>query len=189
MTQSGWRLLTTVLVSALATASCADPAGTIVRPNLAPSDASYDLTQGGVSFSDFTPVAASTACTYGGDPVAPFILPSGFDQKIIGREGDGGTLDLWDMNTQNETGPSAGRYLYRSASYFSERGTNTVISATVPMHIRHLLDQRLVCARSPTAALSQRTNGSINAKSFARILGRSALSISPLDNERPSVKD
>lgn len=124
MTQPGWRLLTTALVSALATAACADSAGTIVEPYRAASDPNHALSQSGIGFSNFTPLAASTACTSGGDPVASFVLPAGFGQQIIGREGDGGTLDLWDMNTQNETGPSAGRFLYRA----HEIGPNAQVS-------------------------------------------------------------
>jgi secreted PhoX family phosphatase len=33
---------------------------------------------------------------------------------VFAGEGDGGTKDLWDMNTQNETGKQAGRFLYRT---------------------------------------------------------------------------
>jgi hypothetical protein len=66
----------------------------------------------------FQPLASSAACVIGGAgaPGAeqPFILPTGFVQTVIAREGDGGTTDNWDMNTLNETGPHAGRFLYRS---------------------------------------------------------------------------
>src|SRR5688500_11881919 len=66
----------------------------------------------------FQPLASSAACVIGGAgaPGAeqPFILPDGFVQTVIAREGDGGTTDNWDMNTLNETGPHAGRFLYRS---------------------------------------------------------------------------
>jgi hypothetical protein len=62
----------------------------------------------------FTPLPASAACTNGGNPAQPFVLPAGYAQTIIAGEGDGGTIDLWDMNTQNETGPAAGRFLYRA---------------------------------------------------------------------------
>ncbi len=41
-------------------------------------------------------------------------LPAGYTQRVVAREGDGGTTDNWDMNTLNETGPSAGRFLFRS---------------------------------------------------------------------------
>jgi hypothetical protein len=66
----------------------------------------------------FEPLAASAACVPGGvgafPDEQPFVLPPGFVQTIIAREGDGGSTDNWDMNTLNETGPHAGRYLYRS---------------------------------------------------------------------------
>ena len=44
----------------------------------------------------------------------PFLLPRGFSQVVVARQGDGGSTDNWDMNTVNETGPDAGRFLYRS---------------------------------------------------------------------------
>jgi uncharacterized protein len=62
----------------------------------------------------FAPLPSSTACTNGGNPALPFAIPAGYTQTIVAREGDGGTTDLWDMNTQNETGPEAGRFLYRT---------------------------------------------------------------------------
>src|SRR3954454_11757749 len=64
-------------------------------------------------FASFDPVAASSPCQA---TVAdnPFVLPSGYEQTVVAREGDGGTIDLWDMNTQNESGKDAGRYVYRA---------------------------------------------------------------------------
>jgi hypothetical protein len=66
----------------------------------------------------FTPLAASAACVPGGAGVypaeQPFVLPLGFIQTVIAREGDGGSTDNWDMNTLNETGARSGRLLYRS---------------------------------------------------------------------------
>lgn len=59
----------------------------------------------------FQPVAASATCTVGGDPAAPLVLPDGYRQRVIASEPD--FPDLPDMNTLNETGPEAGRYLYR----------------------------------------------------------------------------
>lgn len=49
----------------------------------------------------------------------PFIVPEGFSQALVSDETDldiypGATDDLDDMNTVNETGPQAGRYLYRT---------------------------------------------------------------------------
>lgn len=61
----------------------------------------------------FAPVPASSPCV--GDSVGkPFVLPKGYDQQFVAFEPQGGTGDLWDMNTQNETGPQAGRYVYRA---------------------------------------------------------------------------
>ena len=66
----------------------------------------------------FEPVPASAACVPGGSGTSPaeqpFVLPPGFIQTVIAREGDGGSTDNWDMNTVNETGPHAGRFLYRT---------------------------------------------------------------------------
>ena len=61
----------------------------------------------------FSPLDASAVCTPGGDPAAPFIVPAGYTQRIVASEPD--VPDAIDMNTQNETGPFAGRYLYRPA--------------------------------------------------------------------------
>jgi secreted PhoX family phosphatase len=66
----------------------------------------------------FEPLPASAPCVPGGVGTfpneQPFVLPSGFVQTVIAREGDGGSTDNWDMNVLNETGPQAGRFLYRS---------------------------------------------------------------------------
>src|SRR5262245_39273173 len=68
----------------------------------------------------FTPLASSVAL--GTLPEsAPFSLPSGFSQTVIqSRQGDADVLDNLDMNTLNETGPDAGRYLFTA----SETGSN-----------------------------------------------------------------
>jgi hypothetical protein len=78
----------------------------------------------------FEPLPASTPCTPGGAGVfpneQPFALPPGYVQMIVARQGDGGAPDQWDMNTLNETGPHAGRFLYRT----HETLTNGAISVT-----------------------------------------------------------
>jgi hypothetical protein len=62
----------------------------------------------------FSPLASSTVSTIaGGNPNAPFIVPAGYTQTIVASEPD--VPDAIDMNTQNESGPYAGRYLYRPA--------------------------------------------------------------------------
>lgn len=62
-------------------------------------------------FARFAPLATSSTCT--GSVDQPFALPPGYSQQVIAQEGDGGSGDLYDMNTQNETGVDAGRYVYR----------------------------------------------------------------------------
>jgi len=65
----------------------------------------------GVGFS-FTSLATSNVCTVdGGDAVNPFVIPAGFKQTIVASEP--AFANDPDMNTENETGPNAGRYLYR----------------------------------------------------------------------------
>jgi hypothetical protein len=78
----------------------------------------------------FTPLPSSAACGPGGAGTfpneQPFLLPPGYVQTVVAREGDGGTSDQWDMHTLNETGPHAGRFLYHS----HETLVNGMISVT-----------------------------------------------------------
>ena len=99
----------------------------LVSGSLAVAQGSNSPTKGPFQF---TPVPASAACVPGGAGTylneQPFILPEGYTQTVIARQGDGGTIDNWDMNTLNERGPHAGRFLYRS----HETTTNGMISVT-----------------------------------------------------------
>jgi uncharacterized protein len=73
---------------------------------------------------DFTGLTASAVCTVsGGDAVKPLVLADGFDQRIIASEPD--FDDAIDMNTQNETGPHRGRYLYRPSE-----GSRSTVAVT-----------------------------------------------------------
>lgn len=73
----------------------------------------------------FQPIAQSAVCTVaGGDKSQPFVLPDGFAQTTIAKEPD--FPNLPDMNTLNETGRDAGRYLYRP----HEVGGNAAVSVT-----------------------------------------------------------
>lgn len=78
----------------------------------------------------FSPLPSSAACIPGGvgtfPAEQPFLLPDGFAQTVVAREGDGGTIGNWDMNTLNESGPHAGRFLYRT----HEVPTNGMVSVT-----------------------------------------------------------
>jgi hypothetical protein len=76
------------------------------------------------SFS-FDPIAGSAAGNGSDfDADAPWIIPDGFSQSIVSDEtdldiyldptDDGNSNDWNDMNTVNETGQQAGRYLYRT---------------------------------------------------------------------------
>ncbi len=104
--------LLVVGATAVAVAACADDAVTTApNPHMTSFVASMGL--GGNGF-EFTPLSSSYACTVsGGDPVNPVSLPAGFTQSIIVSEPQ--VADAIDMNTQNESGPQAGRYLYRPA--------------------------------------------------------------------------
>ena len=72
----------------------------------------------------FEPVPTSAACTAGGVAAQPLILPAGYAQTIVAGEPD--YPDLPDMNTVNETGASAGRFLYRA----HEIGSNGAVTVT-----------------------------------------------------------
>ena len=72
----------------------------------------------------FDPLPTPAPCTPGGDPAQPLLLPEGYTQTVIASEPQ--FPDLPDMNTQNETGPDAGRYLYRT----HETATNSAVTVT-----------------------------------------------------------
>ncbi len=66
----------------------------------------------------FSPIAES-ADKANWNPDSPWVIPEGFSQAIVSDESDlniyGNGHDDWnDMNTVNETGRMAGRYLYRT---------------------------------------------------------------------------
>lgn len=103
-----------LLLAAAALSACDAPqrtSGLAANRGLS-RDVSVDPGRSG-GFNGFTPLASSFACTVsGGDTVNPLSLPSGFTQSIVASEPDVGG-DAIDMNTQNETGPQRGRFLYR----------------------------------------------------------------------------
>lgn len=95
------------MAGAVTLAACADdPAQPVATaPN-------FSRMGGGGPVFSFTGLDASATCTVaGGDPAAPFVLPAGFTQTIIA--GEPAYANVPDMNTQNENGPLAGRYLYQ----------------------------------------------------------------------------
>jgi hypothetical protein len=90
----------------------------------------------GRDFGDFEPLQGSATCVAppatlaGFESYQPFLLPAGFQQDIVADEiGDFGPVagtgaDLPDMNTLNETGPYANRFLYRT----HETGSNGAVT-------------------------------------------------------------
>ena len=68
-------------------------------------------------WEDFTPIAGSSYDLLTADWSVPFVVPAGFQQKLVTDENDldiypAPTDDLSDMNTVNQTGLRRGRYLY-----------------------------------------------------------------------------
>lgn len=85
---------------------------------------------------DFSPIAGS-AYNASWNQFAPWIIPEGFAQVVVSDEMDlniydGGRDDWHDMNTVNENGKHAGRYLYRThevraGSTYVEGGAVSVV--------------------------------------------------------------
>lgn len=127
------------LTSLLVLAACAGAPET-----LAPVDAARDVrpfaTIATARFADFIPLPASASCGAVGLPASaqdletyqPFSLPQDYSQTILTTELDpglanlGAGVDNFDMLTLNETGPQAGRFLYRT----HEVGSNGTLSVT-----------------------------------------------------------
>jgi len=97
----------TLLATSIAVAVSA-----MVLPGI--SDADNEVHQ----FSKFKPLRES-ANSANWNPAAPWKLPEGYTQTVVSNESAlniyGGNRNDWhDMNTVNETGKHAGRYLYRT---------------------------------------------------------------------------
>lgn len=103
-------------------AACSDPHNSLVTDEPV---ASFDLAASNGVFAgppSIVPFTGDAACLDNGqiikDPTdEPFQLPAGWTQKIITFEDDFPTTNSevnFDMLTLNETGPDAGRYLYRT---------------------------------------------------------------------------
>lgn len=78
----------------------------------------------------FTPLPGSAYGQATGAWAEPFLLPAGFTQQLVTDETTldiyAGADDLTDMNTVNETGREAGRYLYRTHEV-GENGSLSVV--------------------------------------------------------------
>lgn len=90
------------------------------------------------TFANFAPLANQAGCVAapatlaGFDTYQPFILPDGYSQTILATEVTdfvpvaGSGAGNPDMMTLNETGPQAGRYMYRT----HEVGSNGAVTVT-----------------------------------------------------------
>ncbi|WP_353509115.1 alkaline phosphatase PhoX [Intrasporangium sp.] len=78
----------------------------------------------------FEPIDGTPYATASADWTDPFIIPSGFTQQLVVDETQldiyVGADDLTDMNTVNETGPMAGRFLYRTHEVGSDGSLSVV---------------------------------------------------------------
>ena len=78
----------------------------------------------------FEPIDGTPYATAGADWTDPFVIPSGFTQQLVVDETQldiyAGADDLTDMNTVNETGPMAGRFLYRTHEVGSDGSLSVV---------------------------------------------------------------
>ncbi|MCC5032504.1 PhoX family protein [Streptomyces sp. WAC 00631] len=79
----------------------------------------------------FQPIEGSAYDRMSADWSEPLVAPQGFRQKLVADETvldiyGGGTDDLTDMNTVNETGRQAGRYLYRTHEVSSNGAVSVV---------------------------------------------------------------
>jgi hypothetical protein len=110
------RVAISALVGLAAVAACDDPQPTALTtdtPELAQLSGS-----GSFKYEPLVPFTGAAACLDSSVPqLEPLQLPAGFSQSIIGRQSDLVTQNAevnFDMLTLNETGPQAGRFLYRT---------------------------------------------------------------------------
>ncbi len=115
------------LATLAALAACADSPTAVSTSSMLAAPSALLASQGssGSGAFQFDPLRSSAVCTVpGGDPINPMVLPPEYSQEIIASEPQFG--DLIDMNTQNETGSHAGRFLYR----VTETRSNGMLSVT-----------------------------------------------------------
>jgi hypothetical protein len=131
---------TLVLTVLLTAAACEEPPAPVAPRSLSALESVASVSNGVGPFANFTPIAGSAVCgtppipaTLAGlDSYQPFVLPSGYSSRVVTTERDPGLfglgfgVDNFDMLTLNETGPHAGRFLYRT----HEVGSNGSLSET-----------------------------------------------------------
>src|SRR5688572_20852906 len=101
------------------------------EPVSAAAPLSLAVASAGSAGFKFDPLTSSAVCVANGSGDR-FDLPAGYSQTILTRQSGiaalvgGSGEDLFDMTTLNETGPFAGRYLYRT----HEVGSNGAVTRT-----------------------------------------------------------
>src|SRR5262245_21064961 len=108
MTRGQWQVTGAVLSLALVACFTNDR---VLEPRSADGSPLHSKDLAGSGAFQFAPLAASAVCTNGGSATQPLVLPPGYQQTVIAQEPQ--VSDAIDMNTENENGPNAGRYLYR----------------------------------------------------------------------------
>jgi hypothetical protein len=106
--------------------SADQPAGDATQLSFERHAAPFDLAH------DFTPVPSSATCSVGGG-LSQFVLPPGFVATLVASEPS--FPDLPDMNTVNETGRDAGRYLYRAHEVSPGAGVSVTDLETGETHL------------------------------------------------------
>jgi len=130
-----WLRLTVAVVASIVVAGALMLAA--ANTGQAQNKSKSDNNSAGSGQFQFTSLPASAPCTPGGDPAQPFLLPPGYTQSIFASEPQ--FPDVPDMNTQNETGPNAGRYIYRT----HETNSNSAVTVTdLETGVTSLLAQR-----------------------------------------------
>ena len=99
-------------------------AGLLVLSSAAANAAPPTDEQAGSGQFQFTPITNEVPCGPSTPDRQPFVLPPGYAQTVIASQPS--YPDVPDMQTLNETGPEAGRYLYRT----HETNSNGALSVT-----------------------------------------------------------
>ncbi len=107
----------------------------VVKPaaDVGPTDLSFERNAADFDVSRaFTPLSSSAVCSVGGG-LEQVLLPSGFVATLVASEPS--FPDNADMNTVNETGRDAGRFLYRTHEIAPNAGVSVTDLETGETHV------------------------------------------------------
>lgn len=120
------RLKVIAVFAAVVVVAAAIAAGAAAGDGQGSRDTSADFSPG-----DFLQLNASSECEgeESGPDAEPFVLADGFSQQVVDEENPADpSNDNWDMNTQNETGKDAGRYIYRTHEQRVATGSEVTVT-------------------------------------------------------------